>query len=59
MNPSSGVQDVMPWGISPLSGLALCFGIVQGYGGAYESLEVILIYFLVLMEVYGAPDLSL
>src|SRR3954451_19742940 len=35
--------------------LALGFGLVQGYGGANESLQRLLIYLLALVEVDGTP----
>src|SRR4029434_6415132 len=40
---------------SPCRGLALGCGLVQGHGGANESLQRLLVYLLALVEVDGTP----
>jgi hypothetical protein len=42
-------------GIQAVGGLAFGFGLVQGHGGANESLQRFLVYLLALAEVDGAP----
>src|SRR6267154_4256162 len=44
-----------PCGLSPFRGLALGCGLVQDHGGANESLQRLLVYFLALVEVDGTP----
>src|SRR6516225_4309779 len=42
-----------------LRGLSFAFGLVQGHGGANESLQRLLVYLLALVEVDGTPCVPL
>src|ERR1051326_8538176 len=50
-----GRSEGGPCGLSPFRGLALGCGLVQGHGGANESLQRFLVYLLALVEVDGTP----
>src|SRR5687767_3049006 len=54
----SRLRQPLPCGLSPFRGLALGCGLVQGHGGANESLQRLLVYLLALVEVDGTPCVS-